>query len=124
MADRITGILGGKPPEVWLYGSVVLDDFRPGWSDIDLLVLTNGQITPGQAGALLTLRQEMTQEEPENRYYRAFEGIIAEKAEYLSGSFTRLVYWGTSGQRITDSYAQDAFSAFELAKYGRCVCGD
>ena len=123
MADRITGILGGKPPEVWLYGSVVLDDFRPGWSDIDLLVLTNGQITPGQAGALLTLRQEMTQEEPENRYYRAFEGIIAEKAEYLSGSFIRLVYWGTSGQRITDRYAQDAFSAFELAKYGRCVCG-
>ncbi|MCR4886947.1 MAG: nucleotidyltransferase domain-containing protein [Clostridiales bacterium] len=124
MTARISRILDGKIRSAWLYGSVALEDFRPGWSDIDLLVLTEGRITPDQAGALLTLRQAMTEEEPENRYYRAFEGIIADEAEYRTASFTRLVYWGTSGQRITDRYAQDAFSAFELAKYGRCVCGD
>ena len=39
--------------------------------------------------------------------------------EYPAGPFTRLVYWGTSGQKVTDHYQQDAFSLFELARYGR-----
>ena len=123
MADRIAAVLNGDVHSIWLYGSVVLDDFRPGWSDIDLLVLTNHRITDDQARELVALRQTMTEAEPDNPYYRVFEGIIAEKAEYLAGSFTRLVYWGTTGQRITDSFRMDAFSAYELAKYGKSVFG-
>ena len=38
MADRISNVLDKSTPIIWLYGSVVLDDFRLGWSDIDLLV--------------------------------------------------------------------------------------
>lgn len=124
MAERIAGILDGDVHSIWLYGSVVLDDFRPGWSDIDLLVLTSRPVTEDRARELLTLRQAMTEAEPDNPYYRAFEGIIAYKEEYLTGSFTRLVYWGTTGQRITDRFQQDAFSACELAKYGRSVLGE
>ena len=123
MTEKIAGILQGGVHSVWLYGSIVMDDFRPGWSDIDLLVLTDRRITEDQAQALVTLRQEMTDAEPGNPYYRAFEGIIAEKDEYLAGTYTRLVYWGTTGQRITDRYQQDAFSAYELAKSGRSVYG-
>ena len=123
MAAKIAGILDGNVHSVWLYGSAVLDDFRPGWSDIDLLALTSKPITEEQARELLTLRQTMAEAEPENRYYRCFEGIIADQAEYLSGRFTKLVYWGTSGQRIADRFQQDVFSAYELAKYGRSVYG-
>ena len=32
MTERIAAILDGKVHSIWLYGSVVLDDFRPGWS--------------------------------------------------------------------------------------------
>ena len=49
MADRIGGILGCDLHGIWLYGSVVLGDYRPGWSDIDLLVLTRGPIAEPRA---------------------------------------------------------------------------
>ena len=124
LTDRIISILDNHVHSIWLYGSVVLDDFRPGWSDIDLLVLSNSQVTEQQARHLVGLRQAMLEAEPDNPYYRSFEGIIADRNEYLAGSFSGLVYWGTSGQRFTDHFQQDAFSAYELAKYGQSVYGE
>ena len=124
MTDRIVSVLDGNVNSIWLYGSVVLDDFRLGWSDIDFLVLTEREITEAQAQELLMLRQSMLKDEPDNPYYRSFEGVIVCLYEYRTGQYTRIVYWGTSGQRITDDYRQDAFSEYELAEYGRCVYGN
>ena len=123
MTGEFVRITGGKLYGVWLYGSVVLDDFHPGWSDIDLIALTDGPLTAEQAAALLMLRQEMQAREPGNPYYRLCEGITADRDEYRRRSFTRLVYWGTSGQRITDRHARDVFAEYELARYGRAVYG-
>ena len=123
VTDEIVTIMDGNVYGVWLYGSVVLDDFRLGWSDIDFVALTDRPISESQAAQLLTLRQDMLEKEPDNPYYRCFEGIIADRTEYLSQSFHRLVYWGTSGQRVTDRFAHDAFSLFELAKYGKPILG-
>ncbi len=123
MTEEIAAVMDGRVYCAWLYGSVVLNDFRLGWSDIDFIVLTDGPISDSQARRLLTLRQEMLEREPGNPYYRAFEGIIADMREYRARSFTRLVYWGTTGQRITNHYEMDAFSRYELAKYGELVYG-
>lgn len=124
MTNEIVRIMDGELCGVWLYGSVVLDDFRLGWSDIDFVALSRGGISEAQAEKLLFLRQELKKEEPENLYYRSFEGVIAGLKEYRGRSFRRLVYWGTSGQRITDRCERDCFSELELAKYGRAVYGD
>ncbi len=124
MTGEIVRIMEGRVSGVWLYGSVVLDDFRLGWSDLDFIALTDEAPSERQAGALLTLRQDMLAKEPGNPYDRAFEGIIAGSAEFRDRSFSRLIYWGTSGQRITDRYALDPFSALELARYSRIVYGD
>ena len=123
MTREIVTIMDRKIYGIWLYGSTVLDDFRPGWSDIDFVALTDGEISEPQAEKLLTLWQQLTEDEPDNPYYRSFEGVIAGLDEYRRRSFRRLVYWGTSGQRVTDRYSPDVFSAFELAKYGKPVCG-
>ena len=123
MVNEIIRIMDGDVYGIWLYGSVVMDDFRPGWSDIDFVVLTRGEISETRAEQLLTLRQQMLEKEPGNPYYRSFEGVIANLDEYREGKFRRLVYWGTSGQRVTDRYEPDTFSAFELAKYGKPVYG-
>ena len=45
MTKEIVSILNGDVHSIWLYGSIVQDDFRLGWSDIDILVLTGKQIT-------------------------------------------------------------------------------
>lgn len=123
MANEIVRIMAGDVYGIWLYGSVVMDDFRPGWSDIDFVALTNGPVSESQAEQLVTLRQQMLEKEPGNPYYRSFEGVIANLDEYRGKSFRRLVYWGTGGQRVTDRYEPDVFSAFELAKYGKPVYG-
>ena len=123
MVNEIIRIMDGDVYGIWLYGSVVMDDFRPGWSDIDFVALTRGEISETRAEQLLTLRQQLLEKEPGNPYYRSFEGVIANLDEYREGKFRRLVYWGTSGQRVTDRYEPDTFSAFELAKYGKPVYG-
>ena len=123
MTKEIVSAMDGHVRGVWLYGSVVMDDFRPGWSDIDFVALTDGAIREDQAQKLLFLRQEMLGKEPGNPYYRSFEGVIADLEEYRSRSFSRAVYWGTSGQRVTGRYLPDAFTGFELARYGKPVYG-
>ena len=124
MIDAISGTPGFRMHSAWLYGSVVLDDFRPGWSDIDFVAFSEEPLTETQADGLLMLRQTLTEAEPGNPYYRAFEGIVCSLGEYRKRSFSRLVYWGTSGQRITDRHEPDAFSRYELAHFGKCLCGD
>ena len=59
MTGRLCDALEQKVHSIWLYGSVVLDDFRPGWSDIDMLVLAGGPVTEQQARQLVGLRQAM-----------------------------------------------------------------
>ena len=124
ITQEIVSALDGRIYGIWLYGSVTMDDFRPGWSDIDFVALTESEITEVQAERLLMLRQVLTEREDGTPYFRSFEGIIANVAEYRSGAFRRLVYWGTSGQRITDTFSHDAFSRYALAVCGQSVYGE
>lgn len=124
VTNELVKISNGSVFGVWLYGSAVLDDFRLGWSDIDFIALADDTLSESSSEKLVTLRQDLLKEEPDNPYYRSFEGIITGAEEYGSRSFHRLVYWGTSGQRITDRYEPDAFAEYELAKYGKPVYGN
>ena len=123
MTAAICEILAENSPSIYLYGSCVLDDFRFGWSDIDLLVLTQERISPPQAQALVTLRQKLSEREMDNPYYRFFEGGMLTLQAFLSGTPDCVVYWGTSGQRITDTYLFDSFCMAELLQSGRLVSG-
>ena len=123
MTAAIREILAENSPSIYLYGSCVLDDFRFGWSDIDLLVLTQKRIAPTQAQALVTLRQRLSEQEPDNPYYRSFEGGMLTMQAFLSGESDCVVYWGTSGQRVTDSYLFDSFCMAELLQSGRLLSG-
>lgn len=114
MVREISSILSDREPSIYMYGSSVLNDFRLGWSDIDILVLTGKQITEEQAKMLVGLRQAMLVKEPGNLYYRSFEGGMLTWNAFLSKKPDRVVYWGTSGERITDSYAFDSFGRAEL----------
>lgn len=114
MVREISGILQGNEPSIYLCGSSVLNDFRLGWSDLDLLVLTNKRITEEQAQILVGLRQGMLEREPGNPYYRSFEGGMLTLDAFLTGKTDRVVYWGTRGERITDAYMFDSFGMTAL----------
>lgn len=112
--QEISSILADRNPSIYMYGSAALNDFRLGWSDIDILVLTEQQIAETQAKLLVRLRQTMLEREPDNPYYRSFEGGMLSLNAFLSKKPDRVVYWGTSGERITDSYMFDSFGMAEL----------
>lgn len=116
MVREISKILSDCEPSIYLYGSSVLDDFRLGWSDIDILVLTEKPIAEQQAQSLVGLRQALLAKKPNHPYYRSFEGGMLTLDAFLSKKPDKVVYWGTSGERMTDHYAFDSFGMAELVE--------
>jgi hypothetical protein len=123
MKNSIISILGDNIIAIYIYGSVAMDDFKLGWSDIDILCITDKLVTDEQANKLLILRQTLLENEKDNLYFRSFEGAIVSLQEYVNQQYTKVVYWGTSGQRITDDYYFDAFSQCELISDGILIYG-
>jgi len=123
MTKAIADILRQNEPSIYLYGSCTMADFRPGWSDIDLLVLTQAPIAPAQAETLLTLRQNLPKQYPDMKYARACEGGMMSTGTFTKGYPDTVVYWGTSGERITDRHHLDAFSRWTLHHGGRLLHG-
>ena len=124
MVHRIASVLSTNAPSIYLYGSVALGDFKLGWSDIDIMVLTQRPISEEQAKQLVNLRQTMLIEESENPYFRTFEGGMLSLNAFLSGETDMVVYWGTSGERITTRYYFDSFSMSELLDSGILLYGE
>ena len=124
MTAEITSILADNKPTIYLFGSVALDDFKLGWSDIDIAVLTEHEISEQKAETLVGLRQAVLERYPGNPYFRLFEGGILSADAFLNGKNERTVYWGTSGQRITDNWKMDSFGMIELLDCGILICGD
>ena len=60
------------------------------------------------------VRQTILAKEPDNPYYRSFEGGMLTLSAFLTNTTDRVVYWGTSGERITDRYLFDSFGMAEL----------
>lgn len=73
LTSRLVDILSANNPSVYLYGSIVLKDFKPGWSDIDIICLTDTEIGLLQANQLIDLRQQLT-EETNTDYFRSYHG--------------------------------------------------
>ena len=124
MTGEIVSILADSKPTVYLHGSVVLDDFHLGWSDIDILVLTEREITELQADTLVGLRQALSAHYNGNPYFRLFEGGMLTTDAFLNGKNERVVYWGTSGQRIAENYKMDSFGMAELLDSGILLYGN
>lgn len=122
MKKHIADILIHNQPSIYLFGSITLHDFRLGWSDIDVLCLTKTPISQQQANRLLNLRQHL-QENSGNEIYRSFEGGILTLETFFNKSPDTVVYWGTSGQRITDKYQFDSFCIAQLLDDGRLLYG-
>lgn len=124
ITNEIISVLADNKPTVYLFGSVTLDDFQLGWSDIDVLVLTEREILKHKAETLVGLRQALLEHHPDNPYFGLFEGGILSIDSFLLDKNERAVYWGTSGQRITEGYKMDSFGMAELLDSGILLYGE
>ncbi|MDW7656905.1 MAG: DUF4111 domain-containing protein [Bacillota bacterium] len=124
MTGEISSILADNKPTIYLFGSVTHGDFHLGWSDIDILVLNEREMTELQADMLVGLRQALLDRYPGNPYFRLFEGGMLSADAFLNSKNELTVYWGTSGQRITDNYKMDSFSMAELLDSGILLHGN
>jgi len=86
--------------------------------------LTEKEITEQQAAVLVVLRQDILEHYPDSPYFRLFEGGMLSADAFLNNKNERIVYWGTSGQRITENYTIDSFGMAALLDYGILVYGD
>lgn len=123
MTAAICAVLAPSEPSVYLYGSAAQGDFHPGWSDIDLLVLTPSPLTAAQAQALLTLRQNLPVMYPDAIFARSCEGCIMPVHFFTKDTPATSVYWGTSGQHITDRHRPDVFCQWQLQHGARLLHG-
>lgn len=53
LADSCSDVLGPALVSAILHGSLTMDDFQPGRSDLDLLLIVERGLTPGEADALV-----------------------------------------------------------------------
>ena len=70
-------------PSVYLYGSVMTDDFTPN-SDVNLLVVTPSPLTDVQTQRLTTARQFLAEVRETNNFLR-INGAIICQADFVSG---------------------------------------
>jgi len=124
VTNEIVTILAENRPTIYLFGSIALDDFQFGWSDIDILVLTERGIHAQQAETLVGLRQDLLERDPGNPYYGSFEGGMLSADAFRNNKSERTVYWGTSGQRITTGYKMNCFDIAVLLDKGILLYGE
>ena len=58
MSQSICDLLEGSMQALYLYGSVTMGDFQPGWSDIDLVCFAGRALSEEQAQKLLNLTED------------------------------------------------------------------
>lgn len=118
VANAVAEILNADTDmSAYLYGSAATGDYRRGWSDIDVLILTTHKLTLDKANELVELRQRMVNATG-NAIYRTVEGAIVDADAFVHGACSRIVYWGTSGERITDAYRLNSLSMLDLIDNG------
>ena len=84
MINSIKNILKDNMQSIYIYGSYALDDFKLGWSDIDLLVLTKKKIDEDKLNDLLYLRQTLLEKDTNNMFYRSFEGAMLSMDSFIN----------------------------------------
>lgn len=122
MTTRLSAMLGENLCALYLYGSAASGDYREGWSDMDILALTEQPLSAAMATSLVGFRQRLCAETDVPRY-RSFEGGILSLSAFLKGTPEPVVYWGTSGERITDRYELNALSRLDLLRHGILLAG-
>ena len=121
--QEIENIIGANSPSMYLYGSVVLNDFRMGISDINILCITKTAISNSQAKQLISLKQTLVEEEIGNPYFKLLVIDFVSLDTCMGKTEDPVVHWGTDGACMMDSFRLDSYAIIELLEHGQLVYG-
>ena len=127
--DRVRLVLGGKLRTVYVHGSLVLDDFCPGWSDVDVCVVVNAPVSEGEASVLGTIHDEMGERFLRGhaagwRSGQAIEACyIPEPLVRDSGRQMPCYVAGDQAGRLCIGHPLPPFDREVLARFGGCLMG-
>ena len=110
-------------PSVYLYGSVMTDDFAPN-SDINLLVVTPSPLTEVQAQRLSTARQFLAEVRKSKDFLRICGAIICQ-ADFVSGKVdSKVLYYADGKQYQDDTYPLTMLDKLTLKTQSKLLVGD
>ena len=123
MVVAVLRLLGDAPFSAYLYGSAAAGDYRHGWSDIDLIFLTEAPLTPDQCAALTQIREQLQAMDPDNPYYPRMEGCVTTLDSFLTGVESPTVVWGSRSARIESTAPLSVFDRLSLLQDGQLLLG-
>ncbi|CAM3262480.1 aminoglycoside adenylyltransferase domain-containing protein [Stackebrandtia soli] len=83
LRSEVVTALGRPPSALYLYGSVALDDFRPGTSDIDFVTILDEAPSAAETEALASAHRRLAGRFPETHV----DGIYSTAAELANGPY-------------------------------------
>ena len=123
VSNEIALTLDDNKPSIYIYGSFALNDFKLGWSDIDIFVFTEKEISEEKAKVLVELRQQLDNKYSKSSYFNLFEGGITQLDAFIENRESCSIYWGTTGQKVINLYTLDSFGIAEIIDNGILVYG-
>ena len=126
---RVRLVLGGKLRTVYVHGSLVLDDFCSGWSDVDVCVVVNDAVSEVEAQVLGTIHDEMGERFLRGhaagwRSGQAIEGCyIPEPLVKDAGCEMPCYVAGDQAGRLCIGHPLLPFDREVLARFGRRMMG-
>ncbi len=126
---RVRAALGLKVKSVVLYGGVVLDDFAPGWSDVDVCVVLDTPIEQDEAAAIGAVHDEMREQFVDSgkggwRSGQAIEGPYVPIELTAGPEATGLCFVaGGTTRRWADGHPISPFDRYMLSHFGACYAG-
>jgi len=109
-------------PSVYLYGSVMTDDFTPN-SDVNLLVVTPQPLTQVQAARLTTARQFLAEVRKSSDFLR-INGAIIFRDDFVAKRGSSVLFYAKGKQYQDDVYPLTVVDLLALKTQSKLLVGD
>lgn len=115
--------LGDTLRSVILYGSVAFGDLAPGYGGLDFVAIVDNDIADDRREALIEARRPL-RSGLYGVYARMIEGAFLPRHMTCPQSAGRVVWWGTSGERLWESSWLGWFDCLGIRKRGVVIHGE
>lgn len=116
-------IAGNRLVSVILHGSAALGDLALGYSDLDFLAVTEGELSEEECSRLIEMRRPFRSGEY-GIYGQMLEGVFLPRRLLDPDEQGLVAYWGTSGERVKTSSQLGWFALCLIRHHGLIVWGE